>query len=520
MQIRDLLRYSSGLPDRQPEGVDTDDVDADVELHGGDERSDFPTRLVGGRVLRPRLPPTWAGSLISRPSPARDLDAFAKSTMFDPLGVTDTTFNPGTLPSSPAAQQQAPGSFNLRPGSCTTLVQDDQDWKVGGIVGCDGAFATARDVATFSQIILNGSSPGHARVLHPPLLVASMVADRTPQVTHTRDRPRPDDEPHLRRRRATASSLWTHRFSRGGIHLAAGSYGKSGGAGTFMSIDPHRDLITAPADEPRPSRPVRQARLEPADRRRRGGQELRPTASVDAVIDAVSAGWPSRSASGRSSWRAAARVYLLAEPAGPPAGIHPVDLHGSTSTARGAELAERPSAARRDRRRHRRRSAARERLPRRGRGFELHPTPAICRSSRSSSTSCGAGTRPRRSACASRECRAERTWPATSPSGSAAISSRSSVRSPVSAPGTGRRGATRLGARVPRRGQSAQPVQRRRARAGGTTFRGGGALGAGKRFRGRPCDAVGGALTVQPSAQTAGPRIVIVWMRSTEAAAP
>jgi CubicO group peptidase (beta-lactamase class C family) len=37
--------------------------------------------------------------------------------------------------------------------------------------------------------------------------------------------------------------LWTHRFSPGGMRLSPGSYGKTGGAGTFMWVDPQRDLI-------------------------------------------------------------------------------------------------------------------------------------------------------------------------------------------------------------------------------------------------------------------------------------
>ena len=35
-------------------------------------------------------------------------------------------------------------------------VQDDQDYALGGIAGCDGAFSTAKDIAVFCQMILNG----------------------------------------------------------------------------------------------------------------------------------------------------------------------------------------------------------------------------------------------------------------------------------------------------------------------------------------------------------------------------
>ncbi len=36
---------------------------------------------------------------------------------------------------------------------------------------------------------------------------------------------------------------WTRRFSNGGMRLSPGSFGKAGGAGTFMWIDPEQELI-------------------------------------------------------------------------------------------------------------------------------------------------------------------------------------------------------------------------------------------------------------------------------------
>jgi serine-type D-Ala-D-Ala carboxypeptidase len=232
--VRDLLRYSSGLPvDNQK--VDTNDIDAiwafmeetPLEYPTGTmvEYSDLGYRLLG------RLIETVAG---------KDLDAFSKHEIWGPLGMTDTTYNPPAA-LVPRCAATGPGSLNLRPGPLRGSVQDDQDWKVGGIVGCDGAFATARNVAIFSQMILNGGHYGDVRIL-PKKLVASMVANQTPQVTEAAT----DQDPTsnlLFTPKGYGFELWTHRFSPGGMRLTPGSYGKTGGAGTFMWIDPKRELI-------------------------------------------------------------------------------------------------------------------------------------------------------------------------------------------------------------------------------------------------------------------------------------
>ena len=69
-----------------------------------------------------------------------------------------------------------------------------------------------------------------------------MVANQTPQVTEAAT----DQDPTtnlLFTPKGYGFELWTHRFSPGGMRLSPGSYGKSGGAGTFMWIDPKRELI-------------------------------------------------------------------------------------------------------------------------------------------------------------------------------------------------------------------------------------------------------------------------------------
>jgi serine-type D-Ala-D-Ala carboxypeptidase len=232
--VRDLLRYSSGLPvDNQK--VDTDDLDAiwafmletplEYPIGSSVEYSDLGFRILG------KLLETIAGE---------SLDAYAKRAIWGPLGMTDTTYNPAAS-LVPRTAATGPGSLGLRPGPLRGSVQDDQDWKLGGIVGCDGVFTTARDVAIFCQMLLNGGSYGATRVLAPET-VSVMTSNQTPQVTEAAT----DLDPTtnlLSTPKGYGYELWTHRFSPGGMRLSPGSYGKTGGAGTFMWVDPRRDLM-------------------------------------------------------------------------------------------------------------------------------------------------------------------------------------------------------------------------------------------------------------------------------------
>jgi CubicO group peptidase (beta-lactamase class C family) len=120
-------------------------------------------------------------------------------------------------------------------------VQDEQDFALGGITGCDGVFTTAKDVAVFCQMMLNGGKYGGVRILDRQL-AKKMVKNQTPHVTAGAT----DVSPLANLLFAPKGYGWelaTRRFSNAGMRLSAGSYGKAGGAGTFMWIDPARDLL-------------------------------------------------------------------------------------------------------------------------------------------------------------------------------------------------------------------------------------------------------------------------------------
>jgi serine-type D-Ala-D-Ala carboxypeptidase len=230
--VRDMLRYTAGLP------LDNQLLDEPDDERVWRRMAETPLEYeTGTQVLYSDLTYRLLGRVIEAAA-GMDLDAFAKARLWGPLGMSDTTFNP-----SPALipRTAATGFSPIRGYVVRGEVQDEQDFALGGIAGCDGVFSTARDIAVFCQMILNGGSYGGVRILNRRL-AAAMVRNQTPEVTAADTDVSPIAN-LLMTPKGYGWELSTRRFSNGGMRLRTGSYGKAGGAGTFMWIDPARELF-------------------------------------------------------------------------------------------------------------------------------------------------------------------------------------------------------------------------------------------------------------------------------------
>jgi CubicO group peptidase (beta-lactamase class C family) len=230
--IRDLLRYSSGLP------VDNqflDDRDrARVWQLMAQTPLEYPT---GTKVLYSDLGYRLLGRTLEVAA-GMDLNALAQARIWGPLGMNDTTYNP---PASLVSRVAATAHSSARGYLVRGEVQDEQDFALGGIVGCDGVFSTALDIAVFCQMMLNGGRYGGIQILSRQT-AAEMVTCQTPQVTAEQTDVSPISN-LLETPKGYGWELFARRFSSGGMRLRPGSYGKAGGAGTFMWIDPSRELF-------------------------------------------------------------------------------------------------------------------------------------------------------------------------------------------------------------------------------------------------------------------------------------
>jgi CubicO group peptidase (beta-lactamase class C family) len=92
------------------------------------------------------------------------LDRWLGEHVFGPLGMRDTRFNPpaSLRPRVAPTEVQA-----FRGGQLWGEVHDENAWALGGVAGHAGLFSSARDLAVFARVMLNGGSHGDVRLVKP-----------------------------------------------------------------------------------------------------------------------------------------------------------------------------------------------------------------------------------------------------------------------------------------------------------------------------------------------------------------
>jgi beta-N-acetylhexosaminidase len=153
----------------------------------------------------------------------RTLDDLAKAYIFDPLKMTDTMFRPPKNIWKEIAPTEIDN--NLRHRLVQGEVHDENAFAIGGVSGHAGLFSTAPDLAAFCQMLLNGGSYGHARVLRRATIAQFTAAQQLSSGTRTLGWAVP-----------TEGGTSGHFFS-------ARSYGHTGFTGTSIWIDPEREIF-------------------------------------------------------------------------------------------------------------------------------------------------------------------------------------------------------------------------------------------------------------------------------------
>jgi CubicO group peptidase (beta-lactamase class C family) len=104
------------------------------------------------------------------------LDNVVRTGITEPLGMTDTGYNP---PASKLDRIAATEYQSAPPrGIVRGQVHDENAWSLGGVSGHAGIFSTARDMAVLAQSVMNGGIYAHRRILKQDT-VRAMLTDYT-----------------------------------------------------------------------------------------------------------------------------------------------------------------------------------------------------------------------------------------------------------------------------------------------------------------------------------------------------
>ncbi|MGC8863878.1 MAG: serine hydrolase domain-containing protein [Armatimonadota bacterium] len=183
--VRHLLTHTSGLPpwkDMYSRGQSRDEVIDELLMIPLDHEpgTHYAYSCLGYIML----------SLILEAVVGERLDEFARKRIFEPLGMSSTSFNPDSPPGRPiAATDHCP----MRKRKLVGEVHDGNAYALGGVSGNAGLFSTASDLAKFCRAILPAACPGgrvstrseapstsQARVFSPTS-VAKMFANAIPE---------------------------------------------------------------------------------------------------------------------------------------------------------------------------------------------------------------------------------------------------------------------------------------------------------------------------------------------------
>jgi CubicO group peptidase (beta-lactamase class C family) len=152
----------------------------------------------------------------------KTLDVLANEKIFKPLGMIDTQFQPPIALRPRIAPTQVD---DARGGLLWGTVHDENAWAMGGVAGHAGLFSTAKDLALFSMMILNGGEGVNGvRIVKPPT-IARWTARQGKESTRTLGWDSPEGG------------------SSAGQFFSPWSFGHTGFTGTSIWIDPEKDLF-------------------------------------------------------------------------------------------------------------------------------------------------------------------------------------------------------------------------------------------------------------------------------------
>lgn len=155
------------------------------------------------------------------------LDILIAERITEPLGMTDTMFNPPeSLHHRVAATEDMPWTGR---GIVHGEVHDENAWSLGGVAGHAGLFSTAHDLAIFGQMLLNGGEYGKHKILSEEIMREAITNQNV------------GIPPDISSRRGLGFEL-NQPFYMASLDSPV-TFGHTGFTGTSLVIDPLSDTV-------------------------------------------------------------------------------------------------------------------------------------------------------------------------------------------------------------------------------------------------------------------------------------
>lgn len=240
IKIRDLLVHDSGLSGWLPTYLLAEDP-----AHVIATLAKIPLEYqTAGRVVYSDPNFVVLGELIERATES-SLDKLSREMLFEPLGFSDTSFNPTENKRERIAASEKGNEYErqlcieqgfmnpvatpprsderFREGMIWGEVHDNNAYFMGGVAGHAGLFSTAEEVFKIAQQFL----PNYTQLLKP----------------ETCDLFRTNFTPGLNEDRSLAFQLASTKDSTAGTKISPQSFGHTGFTGTSLWIDPVSERV-------------------------------------------------------------------------------------------------------------------------------------------------------------------------------------------------------------------------------------------------------------------------------------
>lgn len=204
-----------------------------------------PLNAVGAKMVYSDVNFIVLAELVKRVS-GKPIDQFARESIFEPLGMKDTGFNPAASLKAriaPTEKRGGPDQNNHREGAAregaTTQpehwmrgeVHDPRAYLLGGVAGHAGLFSTADDLAIYCQMILNGGEYQSRRILSP--MGVQRMTEMRPSAGNASDG----------NARGLGWDVYSGFSANRGDLFPIGSFGHTGFTGTGLWLDPSSETF-------------------------------------------------------------------------------------------------------------------------------------------------------------------------------------------------------------------------------------------------------------------------------------